>query len=50
MADITSRPLMPVEALDLFAELLSEAEAGPTEPFYSRLAAATCVLATCGGR
>ena len=37
---------MPVEALDLFAALLSDAEAGPTDAFYSRLAAATCVLGT----
>ena len=36
---------MPVEAVDLFAKLLSDAEAGPTDAFYSRLAAATCLLA-----
>ncbi len=45
MADTTAKPLLPVEALDLFAGLLSEAGAGPTEPFYSRLASATCLLA-----
>src|SRR5688572_22851084 len=39
-------PLMPVEAVDLFAKLLSDAEAGPTDAFYSRLAAATCLLGT----
>ncbi|MEJ7894520.1 MAG: GAF domain-containing protein [Solirubrobacteraceae bacterium] len=44
MADTTSKPLMPVEAVDLFAKLLSDAEAGPTDAFYSRLAAATCLL------
>ena len=36
----------PVEALDVFAGLLSEAEAGPSEQFHSRMAAATCRLAT----
>src|SRR3954451_17721661 len=36
---------VPVEALDLFAGLLSEAEAGPTESFYSRMAAAVCRVA-----
>lgn len=36
---------MPVEAVDLFAELLSDAEAGATDAFYSRLADATCLLA-----
>ena len=36
---------MPVEALDLFAGLLSQAEAGPTEQFYSRMAAAVCRVA-----
>lgn len=35
---------MPVEAVDLFAELLADAEAGPTDAFYSRLADATCLL------
>ena len=35
----------PVEALDLFAGLLSEAEAGPSDQFHSRMAAATCRLA-----
>jgi signal transduction histidine kinase len=35
---------MPVEAVELFGKLLSEAEAGPTDAFYSRLAAATCLL------
>ena len=35
----------PVEALDLFAGLLSEAEAGPSDQFYSRMAAATCRIA-----
>ena len=35
----------PVEALDLFAGLLSEADAGPTDQFHSRMAAATCRLA-----
>jgi signal transduction histidine kinase len=44
MSDTTSKPLMPVEAIDLFAKLLSEAEAGPTDEFYSRLAEATCLL------
>ncbi len=43
---MATRPLMPVEAVDLFAKLLSEAEAGPTDAFYSRLAAATCLLGT----
>src|SRR6478609_9481644 len=36
---------MPVEALDLFAQLLSDAEAGTTEQFYSRMASATCRVA-----
>jgi signal transduction histidine kinase len=36
---------MPVEALDLFAQLLSDAEAGTSEQFYSRMAAATCRVA-----
>src|SRR4051812_38411814 len=36
---------MPVEALDLFAQLLSEAEAGTSEAFYSRMAAAVCRVA-----
>ncbi|MEA2125796.1 MAG: hypothetical protein QOI80_2578 [Solirubrobacteraceae bacterium] len=45
MPDTTSKPLMPVEAVDLFATLLSDAEAGPTDAFYSRLANATCLLA-----
>lgn len=45
MADTTSKPLLPVEALDLFASLLSEADAGPSDQFYSRLASATCHLA-----
>lgn len=44
MAHSTGRPLMPVEAVDLFAELLADAEAGPTDAFYSRLADATCLL------
>jgi signal transduction histidine kinase len=44
MPDTTIKPLMPVEALDLFATLLSDAEAGPTDAFYSRLANATCLL------
>jgi signal transduction histidine kinase len=35
----------PVEALDLFAGLLSEADAGPSDQFHSRMAAATCRLA-----
>jgi signal transduction histidine kinase len=35
----------PVEALDLFAGLLTEAEAGTGEAFHSRLAEATCRLA-----
>ena len=34
----------PVEALDVFAELLSEAEAGPSDVFHSRMAEATCRL------
>jgi signal transduction histidine kinase len=34
----------PVEALDLFAGLLSEADAGPSDEFHSRMAAATCRL------
>jgi signal transduction histidine kinase len=41
---ITS-PAIPIEALDLFAGLLSEAEAGPTEQFYGRMAAAVCQAA-----
>jgi signal transduction histidine kinase len=42
---MTELPLAaPVEALDLFGRLLSEAEAGPTDAFYSRMAAATCRL------
>jgi signal transduction histidine kinase len=45
MPDTTTKPLMPVEAVDLFATLLSDAEAGPTDAFYSRLAHATCLLA-----
>jgi signal transduction histidine kinase len=45
VADTTSKPLLPVEAVDLFASLLSEADAGPTDQFYSRLASATCLLA-----
>jgi signal transduction histidine kinase len=44
MPDTTTKPLMPVEAIDLFATLLSDAEAGPTDEFYSRLANATCLL------
>src|SRR4051794_20395385 len=36
---------LPIEALDLFAGLLSQAEAGPTEAFYSRMAAAVCRVA-----
>lgn len=43
--DTTALPLLPVGALDVFASLLSEAEAGPTDQFHSRLAAATCLLA-----
>jgi signal transduction histidine kinase len=46
--DVTepSLPLAaPVEALDLFAGLLSEADAGPSDQFHSRMAAATCRLA-----
>jgi signal transduction histidine kinase len=34
----------PVEALDVFAGLLTEAEAGTREAFYSRMAEATCRL------
>lgn len=45
MPDTTTKPLMPVEAVDLFASLLSDAEAGATDAFYSRLAHATCLLA-----
>ncbi len=45
MPDTTLKPLMPVEAVDLFAALLSDAEAGATDAFYSRLADATCLLA-----
>jgi signal transduction histidine kinase len=38
-----SGPLgMPVQVLDLFAQLLSEAEAGTSAQFYSRMAAAVC--------
>src|SRR4051794_1288157 len=38
-----SGPLgMPVQVLDLFAQLLSEAEAATSEQFYSRMAAAVC--------
>jgi signal transduction histidine kinase len=33
---------MPVQVLDLFAQLLTEAEAGTTAQFYSRMAAAVC--------
>ena len=36
----------PVEALDVFAGLLSDAEAGPTDEFYSRMCEATCRLAS----
>ena len=36
----------PVEALDLLAELLAEAESGTREAFYGRMAEATCRLAT----
>jgi signal transduction histidine kinase len=36
---------MPVDALDLFAQLLSDAEAGTTEQFYSRMARAVCRVA-----
>src|SRR4051794_16958503 len=36
---------LPIEALDLFAGLLSQAEAGPTEAFYSRMSAAVCRVA-----
>jgi signal transduction histidine kinase len=44
--DESSGPLaMPVEALDLFAQLLSEAEAGNSESFYGRMAAAVCRVA-----
>lgn len=43
--DATTPALLPVEALDVFASLLAEAEAGPTDQFHSRLAAATCLLA-----
>lgn len=43
---MTSDPLTaPVEALDLLAELLAEAESGTREAFYSRMAEATCRLA-----
>jgi signal transduction histidine kinase len=35
----------PVEALDLLAGLLAEAESGTREAFYSRMAEATCRLA-----
>lgn len=45
MSDTTQKPLMPVEAVDLFAQLLSDAEAGASDGFYSRLADATCLLA-----
>ena len=45
MTDTTQKPLMPVEAVDLFAKLLSDAEAGASDGFYSRLADATCLLA-----
>jgi signal transduction histidine kinase len=36
----------PVEALDLLAGLLTEAESGTREAFYSRMAEATCRLAS----
>lgn len=36
----------PVEALDLLAGLLAEAESGTREAFYSRMAEATCRLAS----
>ena len=43
MSDGSTQPVaMPVAAVDLFAGLLSQAEAGPTEQFYSRMAAAVC--------
>lgn len=43
---MTEPPLTaPVEALDVFAGLLTEAEAGTREAFYSRMAEATCRLA-----
>ena len=45
VADRTLPLAAPVEALDLFAQLLSEAEAGPSDQFHSRMAAATCRLA-----
>src|SRR3954471_4794513 len=46
MPGVSSQPLaIPIDALDLFAGLLSEAEAGPTESFYSRMAAAVCRVA-----
>jgi len=35
----------PVEALDVFAALLADAEAGATDEFYSRMSEATCQLA-----
>lgn len=44
-SDTTAPSRLPVEALDVFATLLSEAEAGRTDQFHSRLAAATCLLA-----
>src|SRR3954447_17158382 len=45
MPDALHPLAVPIEALDLFAGLLSEAEAGPTESFYSRMAAAVCRVA-----
>ena len=36
----------PVEALDVFADLLAGAEAGPSANFYSRMSEATCRLAS----
>jgi len=46
MPGAASQPLaIPIGALDLFAEVLSEAEAGPTASFYSRMAAAVCEVA-----
>jgi signal transduction histidine kinase len=36
---------MPVETLDRFAQLLSDAEVGDSELFYSRMAAAVCSVA-----
>lgn len=45
MSSPASPLAMPVEALDLFAGLLSEADASPTAQFYSRMSEAVCRVA-----